>query len=151
MKVSILLLVLAVLFISTAWAQNVTREAGYGISNTISLFNGGGSSDVAVGVSNSVALSTLLGQSGYGISGAVYIDTILPTVASLSIERQLTGIHLAWEPVQGATSYKIYRGSSPYQPKAQMLLLGETTDTNWIDPTASNVFKSFYLIITVGQ
>lgn len=151
MKVSMLIIIIAVMFLNAAEALEGTREVGSGISNTISIFTGGGSNSTPTEVSNSFALNTILGQSGYGISDAVFIDTALPAVTNLSIEKQVTGFHLAWLPAEGATSYKIYRGNRPYLPLVQMQLLGETSETSWWDVTANNANKNFYVIITVGQ
>ena len=73
----------------------------------------------------------------------------LQTAQNLSLEKVPAGLKLAWAPVFGATSYKVYRSADPYAEPAAMTLLGQTFGLDWIDPAAAEE-KLFYLVVAVG-
>ncbi|MDD4309489.1 MAG: fibronectin type III domain-containing protein, partial [Candidatus Cloacimonetes bacterium] len=84
------------------------------------------------------------------LSNEMQSRPVLRSVTNLEIDKQASGIKLSWNPAYGATSYKIYRSSSPNLPLDQMQFVAETTSTNWLDNTATTN-KNFYLIISIGQ
>ena len=54
------------------------RDVGYGISNTVYIYTGGApNGGMSIGFSNTLYIQTHMGQSGYGISGPVSINTQL--------------------------------------------------------------------------
>lgn len=71
-----LVLFIVVLVVSVEAVNN--RDVGYGISNTVYIYTGGApNGGMSIGYSNTLYVQTHLGQSGYGISGPISVDTQL--------------------------------------------------------------------------
>ncbi|MCA9787432.1 MAG: hypothetical protein KC488_12835, partial [Candidatus Cloacimonetes bacterium] len=70
------------------------------------------------------------------------IAEALPAPA-LSVVRVAGDIQLSWDMVSGATSYNVYRSSTPY---GGFTLLGSTASTSYTDTGAVVLGKRFYLV-----
>ncbi|MCB9473052.1 MAG: lamin tail domain-containing protein [Candidatus Delongbacteria bacterium] len=70
------------------------------------------------------------------------IAEALPAPA-LSVVRVAGDIQLSWDMVSGATSYNVYRSSTPY---GGFTLLGNTASTSYTDSGAVVLGKRFYLV-----
>lgn len=82
MKVAKWILAVILIFITTALVADETRYMGYGVSNMLNIYSGGGSSGY---ISNTTAINTLIGQYGYGISGPLELNTELDVYTSYRI------------------------------------------------------------------
>jgi hypothetical protein len=56
-------------------------------------------------------------------------------------------VHLSWDAVNWATSYKVYRGNRPGFNPGDSTLIGEVTDLNFIDSEVSNATDYYYLVL----
>ncbi|MBM3324054.1 MAG: M28 family peptidase [Calditrichaeota bacterium] len=56
-------------------------------------------------------------------------------------------VQLAWSAAGGATHYKIYRGTEPFQPIEAMSLLNTQSETIYLDEGAAGLTEAFYVVI----
>lgn len=129
------------------------REVGFGLSNTLYINTGGAENGgLSSGLSSVIYIETFFGDSGEGVSEPVIIYTLpyIQAVSNLALIKCDSGVALSWNPISCALSYRIYRSDYPTQDLSQMQFIGQTVDADWVDSTAGNGDKSFYVVITIG-
>jgi len=87
-------------------------------------------------------------ESGY--SNEMSISPELQRVEVISAAYDVEGVRISWEPVFGATSYRIFRSTDAYANINEMDLVAEVTSTTWIDQDALFSEKYFYKIVVVA-
>jgi len=64
---------------------------------------------------------------------------------NITIEIIADNIQISWDAVTGATSYKIYSYSDPYEPVENWTFEEEVTVTSWSEPLLTNEKKFYYV------
>ncbi len=59
-------------------------------------------------------------------------------------------VQLSWSAASGATNYKIYRGTEPFQPIESMTLLSTQVETTYIDEDAPGFMTAFYVVVAAN-
>lgn len=59
-------------------------------------------------------------------------------------------VQLSWSAASGATNYKIYRGTEPFQSIGSMTLLNTQTETTYLDEDASGLTTAFYVVVAAN-
>ena len=77
-------------------------------------------------------------------SGCATAPTMAPVVMGNAQDR---GAMLDWDPVAGATRYKIYRAEGVFQCDFGKVLLATTTDTEYLDVGLRNGVEYSYIVI----
>ena len=65
--------------------------------------------------------------------------------ANLTISVSADSVHLSWDVVNGATSYKIYSNSDPYEPVENWTFEAEVTEENWSEAIPVDTKKFYYV------
>jgi hypothetical protein len=78
-------------------------------------------------------------------------STVVPEVVTdLVILPVGQNVQLSWSVTTGATSYKIYRGTEPFQSIASMELLNTQAETTYIDEEANGLTEAFYVVVATN-
>jgi len=59
-------------------------------------------------------------------------------------------VQLSWSAASGATNYKIYRGTEPFQPIESMTLLSTQVETTYTDEDAPSFMTAFYVVVAAN-
>src|SRR5436305_8239798 len=88
---------------------------------------------------------------------AVILPSAAPTAGQPAAPSGATGmalsnaVELAWQPVTGATSYTVYRGSAANAVTTLVSPTGGVTGTSFTDATAANGTSYFYAVHSVDS
>ena len=147
----ILLLTLPVLLFAQQASSTNYKLLDYG------LFNGSLEGDNKPASTNYIAESNIVGVlSGNDMTSANYnndpgyylgpltSDILPPEDVTIIVENDSTKI--SWSAVSGATSYKVYSSSDPYDSFTEDTS-GDLTGTTWSAPVATE--KKFYYVIAI--
>ena len=87
---------------------------------------------------NPLQLATIVQQHGLG------------AVRTLGLARGGNDLVLSWQPVAGATSYRVLTQTDPSAPQENWTLLGETASPAWSDVNGLLGGSRYYSVIAVG-
>jgi len=124
--------------------RRVSRSGNAGHSNQYSLFSlPAGNYEWAVQTID----SSLTGSEFSPWCSFTYPSGFLPSPANLQIIKDNSQVYLSWDPVEGATMYRIYGSTDPYAP--DWLLIATTENTNWESTISHSGY--FYRIAAVNE
>ncbi len=124
--------------------RRVTRPGNAGQSNQFSLSSlPAGNYEWAVQTID----SALTGSDFSSWCSFTHPSGFLPSPANLQIIEDYSQVYISWDPVEGATMYRIYGSSDPYA--SEWALIDTTESTDWAGPVSHTSY--FYRVSAVAE